>query len=29
MNQNLKMALILWGAVALMTLGYVLGRMEA
>jgi hypothetical protein len=29
MNQNLKMALILWGAVALMTLGYVLGRMGA
>jgi hypothetical protein len=29
MNQNLKMALILWGAVALMTLGYALGRMGA
>jgi hypothetical protein len=29
MNQNLKMGLILWGAVALMTLGYVLGRIGA
>lgn len=29
MNKNLQAALVIWGAVALMTLGYVLGRMGA